>query len=415
MRMKLDSDVILCQALIWLLLAGYIAIVYVAMSAIVLLPYGYPDFNFSPTWWQNLIALTPILLTFLPVHRWVRVRVRELVYSHPENPYPALIQLHEQFDSTISPANILPTIAETIARTLKLPFVEIKAQIGETNPPQAPFVIAFGEPPKNAAFEQVPLSYHDMQIGEMRVAARAWDEPLSNSDMLMLHDLARQVGIALYAAHLSEDLQAGRERLVMAREEERRRIRNDLHDGLAPTLSSLQLQLGAVRNLVHNDPGQASAIIDGMREDLRNATSEIRQLVYDLRPPMLDELGLVGAIKSFKLQETGIQFEIVAPDPMPLLPAAIEVAVYRIASEAIQNVIKHAQATVCEVRIEVYGDRLTLSVTDNGKSIPHGHPVGVGLHSMRERVAELGGLLSVGSCEGSGTCLTAQFPLEGKA
>jgi signal transduction histidine kinase len=99
---------------------------------------------------------------------------------------------------------------------------------------------------------------------------------------------------------------------------------------------------------------------------------------------------------------------------MPLLPAALEVAVYRVAREAIHNVIRHAQATECAVRIEIGREHLTLSVTDNGKGIPHHHQVGVGLHSMRERVTELGGTLTAQPFDGSGTCLTAQFPLEGK-
>jgi signal transduction histidine kinase len=414
MRMKLDSDALICQALIWLLLLGYVALVYVVAVAIASLPFGRPSLDFSPAWWQNLIALAAIVLTFFPVYRWVRVRVRALIYGQHENPFLALVQLHRHFESTPSPHSILPTIAETIAQTLKLPFVEIKAQIPETQTADAPLVTAVGSPPKNAAIEQVPLTYQGMAIGELRVAARGWDEPLSHSDLLVLRDLAQQVGIALYAAHLTGNLQHARERLVIAREEERRHIRNDLHDGLAPTLSSLQLQLGAVRTLLHHDPDQASVIIDEMREDLRNATGEIRQMVYDLRPPMLDELGLLGAIKNFKLQEAGVRYEVIAPDSLPELPAAFEVAIYRIASEAIHNVIKHAQATECEVRIEVGNGHLTLSVTDNGRSIPHQHNVGVGLHSMRERVAELGGTLTVQSCEGSGTCLVARFPIEGK-
>ena len=415
MRIRLDSDVLLCQALIWLLLAGYIVIAYVMVVAAVSLPFDDLGFDFSPTWWQNLVAVTPIVLTFLPVHRWVRGRVRELVYSYPENAYPALMQLHQQFDSTLLPQNILPTIAGTIAHTLKLPFVEIKAHIPELKGGDVQLATAFGSPPKNAAIEQVPLTYQGMVIGELNVASRGWDEPLSHADLLVLHDLARQVGIALYAAHLSENLQNSRERLVMAREEERRRIRNDLHDGLAPTLSSLQLQLGVVRKLLYNDPDRASVMIDEMRQDLGNATGEIRRLVYDLRPPMLDELGLLGALKNIKLQNGEVDYQFIAPDPIPALPAALEVAVYRIVSEAMHNVTKHAQATECEVRIEVEGGYLTLSVTDNGKSIPHQHPIGVGLNSMQERVAELGGALTVESCEDRGTCLVAKFPIEEKA
>ncbi len=199
---------------------------------------------------------------------------------------------------------------------------------------------------------------------------------------------------------------------MIAREEERRRIRNDLHDGLAPTLSSLQLQLGAVRNLMRENPAQAEIIVNDLRQDLQKATAEIRQLVYDLRPPMLDELGLVGAIKNFKFPDSGIHFQVNAIEPMPKLSAAVEVAAYRIASEAIHNVVKHAHATECTVNVETNDRYLMLSVTDNGTSLPHQPHVGVGLQSMRERVDELGGAISIRPCECGGTCLTAQLPID---
>ena len=101
-----------------------------------------------------------------------------------------------------------------------------------------------------------------------------------------------------------------------------------------------------------------------------------------------------------------------APDPMPRLSAAVEVAAYRIASEAIHNVVKHAHATECIVSIEINDHHLALSVTDNGTSLPHQPRVGVGLQSMQERVAELGGTLSVQPCACGGTCLTAQLPID---
>jgi signal transduction histidine kinase len=262
------------------------ALVYVVVVAIGTLPFSDPRINFSPPWWLNLLAIILIALTFLPVYRWVRASVRDLIYGQHDNPYPALAQLNQYLESTPSPQAILPVIAETMAHTLKLPYIEIEAQPADANRTDAPLVTAFGSPPKGAEITRVPLTYHDTAIGELRVAARRWDEPLSLSDLTVLRNLARQVGIALYAAQLTDDLQRARERLVIAREEERRRIRNDLHDGLAPTLSSLQLQLGAVRNLMRQNPDQAETIINDMRDDLRNATAEIRQLVYDLRPPM---------------------------------------------------------------------------------------------------------------------------------
>ncbi len=199
---------------------------------------------------------------------------------------------------------------------------------------------------------------------------------------------------------------------MKAREEERRRIRNDLHDGLAPTLSSLQLQLGAVRNLVRRDPEQAEAMINDLREDMRQATAEIRQLVYDLRPPMLDELGLVGAMRNSKFQGSEVRINVHAPEPLPQLPAAVEVAVYRIASEALHNVVKHAQATTCHIDIEIEGGCLFLKVIDNGKSLSPNATAGIGINSMKERAAELGGTLTVQPGEPSGTCVYARIPLE---
>jgi two-component system, NarL family, sensor kinase len=219
------------------------------------------------------------------------------------------------------------------------------------------------------------------------------------------------VGIALYAARLSDDLQRARQRLVIAREEERRRMRNDLHDGLAPTLSALQLQLGAARNLLRSDPSAAEALLEELRLDLRRATAEIRQLVYDLRPPMLDELGLVGALRSLKLPGALDCYEVIAPERMPELSAALEVALYRIASEAVHNVVRHAEATECVVTLEATNGMLELCIRDNGRGLPPSHQPGVGLASMAERASELGGTLSVQACPDGGACLRAVFPL----
>jgi signal transduction histidine kinase len=259
----------------------------------------------------------------------------------------------------------------------------------------------------------LPLLYLDKPLGELRTATRRANEALSGADVGLLRDVAQQIGIALHATQLAAELQASRERLVLAREEERRRIRNDLHDGLAPTLSSMQMQLGAIRSLIQQNPAQAEVITNDLRDDLRQATAEIRQLVYDLRPPMLDELGLVGAIRNFRVTGPEIRFEVIAPDPMPALPAAVEVAVYRIASEAVHNVVKHAQATACVVCLEVAEGRLSLSVTDNGQGVPAKLEAGVGLHSMKERAAEVGGTFSIQPGPEGGLRVAATLPLPG--
>lgn len=412
MLRKLDADALLSLLLIGLVIIGYVALVYVLVIAIgTPASFRGPGPNISPPWWVNLIAFILITLTFFPVYRWARRGVRDLIYSQHDNPYPVLAQLSQRLESTPSPQAILPAIAETIAQTLKLPYVEIEAQLLDEHPAGVSRLTVFGSPPKGASIQRLPLTYYDTAIGELRLSGRRADEPLSPSDLAVLRDLARQVGISLYAARLSAELQLARERLVIAREAERRRIRNDLHDGLAPTLSSLQLQLGAARNLIRQDPAKAEALLNELGDDLRSATAEIRRLVYDLRPPLLDELGLVGAIKSFRFPGPDFCFEVHAPEPMPDLPAAVEVAAYRIASEVLHNVVKHAQATECLVNIAVSDGSLTLSIADNGKGMDQVYTAGVGLASMRERAAELGGSLTVRTCQDGGACVTATLPL----
>jgi signal transduction histidine kinase len=225
-----------------------------------------------------------------------------------------------------------------------------------------------------------------------------------------LQECAQQIGIALYVAQLTDVLQTSREKIVIAREEERRRIRNDLHDGLAPSLSSFQLQLGAIRKLMTQNPKQAEQMGIELSADLRNATAEIRQLVYDLRPPMLDELGLIKSLSNMRLTSSSLQLEVLAPDAMPELSAAMEVAIYRIATEAVHNVVRHADATICTIGITINTETLTLTITDNGQGIPAEHLNGIGTQSMRERAVELGGTLAVQSVDPNGTRIEVHLP-----
>jgi signal transduction histidine kinase len=181
---------------------------------------------------------------------------------------------------------------------------------------------------------------------------------------------------------------------------------------LAPSLSSFQLQLSAIRTFLQQNPSEAEKLIQELSEDMRQATAEIRSLVYELRPPMLDDLGLVAAIEHIKLPAPSFRLEVIAPKPMPALPAATEVAVYRIASEAIHNVVKHAQATCCLAAIEVEASALILRVSDDGQGPAASYTGGIGLQSMQERAAELGGTFSIQANEDNGTCLEVRLPLE---
>jgi signal transduction histidine kinase len=229
-----------------------------------------------------------------------------------------------------------------------------------------------------------------------------------------LREATRPWRAAVHAVRLTTDLQHSRERLVAAREEERRRLRRDLHDGLGGQLAGLTVQAGALRRLIPRDPDAADELVVELREELRGAISDIRRLVYDLRPPALDDLGLLEALRQlaarYGSKDEPLRVVVEAPLELPDLPAAVEVAVYRIVQEALTNVARHAGAKTCIVRLVVNGD-VILEIVDDGVGIPAEQSAGVGLSSMRERAAELGGSYVVEKAPKSGTRVLVSLPL----
>jgi signal transduction histidine kinase len=216
----------------------------------------------------------------------------------------------------------------------------------------------------------------------------------------------------VHAVRLSADLQASRTRLVSAKEEERRRLRRDLHDGLGPKLAALGLKLDAAHALVDTRPDTSKEVLGKVRDDIRTTIDDVRRLVYGLRPPALDELGLVGALRDCAGRFDAPVIVVDAPQrDLPPLPAAVEVAAYWIVNEALTNVVRHARATRATVEVCFDGGVLQLAVRDDGTGLADGWRPGVGTSSMQERAAELGGMASVRpSSAGRGTEVLAVLP-----
>ena len=225
----------------------------------------------------------------------------------------------------------------------------------------------------------------------------------------MLAGIARQVAAAAHTVTLSRDLVSSRERLVAATAEERRRLRRDLHDGLGPTLSSVVLGLRRAHALLDTRPTAAAAQLDVLTAQIQDAVAEVRRLVYGLRPPALDELGLLGALDE-QAQTLG-PITVQGPAQPLALSAAVEVAAYRIAVEAMTNAARHSRASQVTVHLEV-DDSLHLEIADDGIGLPVEYRAGVGITSMRERASELGGLCTVERRSPSGTLVRATVPLE---
>jgi signal transduction histidine kinase len=265
---------------------------------------------------------------------------------------------------------------------------------------------------------RIPLTYQHATVGALLLAPRRGDA-FSPADRRLLHDLARQAGVAVhavrlhaYAVQLSTDLQQSRERMVTAREEERRRLRRDLHDGLGPTLAGLTLKVDAALDELAYDTASTAALLHELKGDIQTAITDIRRLVYALRPPALDELSLVGALRVqlASFEHAGLQIVLEALGDLRTLPAAVEVAAYRIVLEAVTNVARHAHAAHAWIHLSRTETHVIIDIQDDGRGVSHNLVPGVGLQSMRERAAELGGTCAITSRSAGGIHVVARLP-----
>jgi signal transduction histidine kinase len=356
----------------------------------------------------SLSATGLVAVVFQPLRGRLQRGVNRLMYGERDDPYAVISRLGKRLEAALAPDTVLPTVVETIAQALKLPYAAILLKEGEDFRTAASYGSPRGEP------ETLTLVYQREEIGRLVLSPRAPGETFSDADRALLEDLARQAEVAVHAVRLTDDLQRSRERLVATREEERRRLRRDLHDGLGAQLAGLNVQASTLRRLIPSDPGAADELVVELREELRGAIADIRRLVYDLRPPALDDLGLVEAMRRlaerYGSKDAPLRVVVEAPEDLPNLPAAVEVAVYRITQEALTNVARHARATTCVVRLAV-NDNVTLEIVDDGVGIPAGRSAGVGLSSMHERAEELGGGCTVEISAGGGTRVLARLPL----
>lgn len=404
-----DIDILINRALVY-------GILTICVFAVYTLFVGYMSFLFQEryTLFVSLLATGLVALLFQPLREWLQRSMNRIMYGDRDDPYRVIVRLGQRLEATLAPDAMLPVIVETVAQALKLPYAAI-ALDHDAGPS---IVACYGTP--NGGLVHLPLVYQGEQIGELVLAPRAPGESFTTTDRRLLASLARQAGVAAHTVHLTIDLQRlthelqhSREQMVTTREEERRRLRRDLHDGLGSVLASLNWRAGAIRKLLVLDPLAADTLVGEQQSTIRGAIADIRRLVYELRPPSLDELGLVGAIQERAAQESasGVSVDVVIPENLPALSAAVEVAAYRITQEALVNVIRHARAHRCSVHLEVKQGLLQVEIVDDGIGLKTGYRAGVGLLSMRERAEELGGTCEISQSQGGGTRISVSIPL----
>jgi signal transduction histidine kinase len=428
-----DIDIIINRTLVYGALTASIVGIYVLVV-------GYLGalFRTGSNLLISLIAAGLVAVLFQPLRELVQRAVNRLLYGQRDEPYTVITVLSQRLEATLAPDAVLPTIVETVVQALKLPYAAVLLkqddefaiaatygkEPGEGKPP--PFISGDGGASARDVMFHLPLVYQRETIGQLLLAPRAPGEDFTPADQRLLNELVRQMSVAAHAVQLSGDLQqsnehlrAARARLVTTREEERRRLRRDLHDGLGPALAALTLKIGAARKLLLRDPAKVESLLLELNSDIETTVGDIRRLVYNLRPPALDELGLVGAIREraahYTLsreadQANDLHIEVEAPEQLPPLPAAIEVAAYRIVQEALTNVVRHAHAHSCHIRLSL-DEMLTVQICDDGVGIAAEQRAGVGMQSMHERATELGGICSIEPRASGGTRVLARLPL----
>ncbi|WP_233358994.1 sensor histidine kinase [Thermomonospora amylolytica] len=397
-----DIDLIVNRTVVYGALAVFTGVLYFGLIGLV---------NWAVQGYGALAGLAGALLvglTFQPLRHRLQRAVDRLLHVE-RDPYAVADRLSRTVQQARDPSAALRSALASARQALGVrgAAVEIADRDGG--------VRLHGDGDTDALSEEIPLRWHGATVGRLLLPAGRHDAQLAGV-------LARHLADVAHAVRLTADLQVSRERILTTREEERRRLRRDLHDGLGPTLAALALSLDAARLRLRTDPEAVARELVALRERMNATIDDIRRLVYGLRPPALDNLGLEGAVRALAadLPEPLVEI-VVEPGPaLGELPAAAEVAAYRIVAEALNNARRHAEATRVTVRMccehDEGAERLTLVVADDGVGlpvlpdgrVPH---AGVGLGSMRERAAELGGTCTIGPRPGGGTEVIAHLPL----
>ena len=395
-----DIDLLIHRSVLYGLLAVLLAVVYIGIALIAL--ESFPAQGVV----GQAVGTVAVVLAVAPLRRALQGRLDRWLYGDRTRPYEVLSRLGRNLEHSLAPAEVFPTIAAGVAEALKLPYVAVHLGGGAD-------ARVFAEYGRNRGWPQsrISMTHRGTVVGELVVEVRSPEERFGPREYRLLADLARQAAPVAQAVQLTQDLQQARERLVRSREEERLRIRRDLHDGIGPSMVGVRMQVSAARQLLEGGEARICELLDRAVHNINSTSLEVRNLVDGLRPPVLD-LGLPAAIREEAARFTGpgLAVDVTADSDLGPLPAAVEVAAYRITAEALTNVARHSRARHCRIRLRRTTD-LELEIIDDGDGLRDATTPGVGLASMRERCAELGGRCIITPARPHGTQVTARLPL----
>ncbi|MFE2579670.1 sensor histidine kinase [Streptomyces sp. NPDC059378] len=392
-----DVRVVIRGATVLIVMLALSAAVYEGVAAVWQMAVGARPGKGVPA-----LLAAAIAAGYQPVKRQVEAGMDEMLFGRSADPVETLTRLGTDLTAGAPP----PRWLQTLRSTLGVPGIALR-QDGTT--------VGLAGTMDDGHTTHIALSAGADHVGDLVVCLPPGHLRLPQAATAVLELVAVPLAQALHAARLSEQLRVSRGRVVTALEEERRRMRRDLHDGLGPALTGIAYTADAAANLMTADPERAVRTMRGLRADIGDAITEIRRIVYGLRPRALDELGLVDAVRQriaplCAADDRALTVTIDAPPRLPPLPAAVEVAAYRVAVEAITNIARHSDGTVAHLSVQLTDPALLrVTVRDSGRCTVPWTP-GVGIQSMHERVEEIGGALTIETTP-EGATVTADLPL----
>ena len=355
----------------------------------------------GPYSWLIVVAALVVVLVADPVRRRLRVRLERRFLGERGEPLRVLARLDQLVATGRSEETaVFTSVAETVMAAMRSPGAAVmlyRAGVLELVGAAG----AAGDDPL-----VLPLVHRGERLGELRVATRTPGETYGRTDRELLDQIAAQTAAISYGLRRDHDIDDLRKTALERVAEQRMRLGRDLHDGLAPLLAGAGLTAEALRRgMPEGSPDAEEAARLAAR--LRNAATQVRRIAHDLQPTGTDDAGLTGLIRDYVASLTGPDLPSFTVDLDDLegraLPATVELAVYRVALEAITNVIRHAHATHAHVSLRTVHGGLELAVSDNGVGIGQPYISGLGITSMRSRVDALGGTFEMGPAAGGGT------------
>jgi signal transduction histidine kinase len=438
-----DIDLVISRALVYGVLAALITAAYLGVVIGIGAIIGVGAFSGSE---QNvvlsLLAAAVVALAFQPLRERARRLANRLVYGNRATPYEVLSGFSDRMGGSVATEELLPEMARILGEGTGALRAEAWLRVGDElrraaawpQHPEAPeaLPITDGELPDFPGADRAVAVRHQGELLGALTVTKPASEPLTSIEEKLLADLASQAGLVLRNARLTAELRerldqitaqaeelrrtagelrASRQRLVRAQDEERRRLERNLHDGAQQQLVALAIKERLVEGLIAREPDKARQMLSELQTDTAEALDNLRELARGIYPPLLADQGLAEALRS-QARKSPLPVQVDA-DGVGRFSQEAEAAVYFCVLEALQNVAKYSQASSVEIRLRADDGLLSFTVSDDGRGFDRETTKpGSGLTNMADRMAALGGSLSIESAVGRGTVVSGHVPTD---